>query len=103
MRPSSNKAMIRAICEIYSQKEGCESLFSADYIRGKGGGQIILLHAPSKIAADLSHEPEELEQNLLRFERNANKWDVMAFLDEADVYLERRSINELQRNSIVSS
>jgi hypothetical protein len=54
-------------------------------------------------AADLGHEPEDLEKNLLRFFRNANDWDAIVLLDEADVYLERRSVNDLQRNSIVSS
>lgn len=54
-------------------------------------------------AADLGHEPEDLEPNLLRFFRNANIWDAIVLLDEADVYLERRSTNEMRRNSIVSS
>lgn len=53
-------------------------------------------------AADLGHEPEVLEKNLLRFFRNASKWDAIVLLDEADVYLERRSANDLRRNSIVS-
>ena len=54
-------------------------------------------------AADLGHEPVELEGNLLRFFKDANDWDAIVLLDEADVYLERRSINDLKRNSIVSS
>lgn len=54
-------------------------------------------------AADLGQEPYDLEANLLRFFRNANRWDAIVLLDEADIYLERRSTNELRRNSIVSS
>lgn len=54
-------------------------------------------------AADLGHEPEELETNLLKFFRDANEWDAIVLLDEADVYLEVRSNNDLKRNSIVSS
>lgn len=53
-------------------------------------------------AADLGHEPEVLEKNLLRFFRNASKWDAIVLLDEADVYLERRSAHDLRRNGIVS-
>lgn len=53
-------------------------------------------------AADLGHEPVELERNLLKFFRDANSWDAIVPLDEADVYLERRSSNDLKRNSIVS-
>ena len=41
--------------------------------------------------ADLGHEPPALERNLLTFFRNANEWDAIVLLDEADVYLERRS------------
>lgn len=53
-------------------------------------------------AADLGHEPELLEANLLRFFKNATTWDAIVLLDEADVYLERRSADNLKRNSIVS-
>ncbi|KAF2109457.1 P-loop containing nucleoside triphosphate hydrolase protein [Lophiotrema nucula] len=121
--PPENKRMVQAICETYTDKEERENLFFADNIRGKGEGQIILLHGPpgtgktltaesvaeyagrpllSITAADLGHEPEDLEKNLLRFFRDANNWDAIVLLDEADVYLERRHVSELRRNSIVS-
>jgi len=54
-------------------------------------------------AADLGHEPTLLEQSLLTFFRDANDWGAIVLLDEADVYLERRSTQDLTRNSIVSS
>ena len=54
-------------------------------------------------AADLGHEPVEVEKNLLQFFKNATNWDAIVLLDEADVYLERRSSNDLKRNSVVSS
>ncbi|KAF4545990.1 ATPAse AAA+ type core protein [Lasiodiplodia theobromae] len=122
MRSDENKSMIKAICETFNGSEA-QNLFFADFIQGKGEGQILLLHGPpgtgktltaesvaewtgrpllSITAADLGHEPEELEKKLLRFFRNANKWDAIVLLDEADVYLERRSTHDLQRNSIVS-
>lgn len=53
-------------------------------------------------AADLGHEVDALEGNLLRYFRRANDWDAIVLLDEADVYLEKRSTNDLARNSIVS-
>jgi len=53
-------------------------------------------------AADLGHEPEALEKSLLRYFKDANDWDAIVLLDEADVYLEQRSTNDLKRNSIVS-
>ncbi|KAF2111085.1 hypothetical protein BDV96DRAFT_500065 [Lophiotrema nucula] len=119
----TNKDTIKAIAKTYTNDKGQAGRFSADFIHGKGEGQIILLHGPpgtgktltaesvaefakrpllSITAADLGHEPDILEKNLLRFFRNANDWDAIVLLDEADVYLERRSISDLRRNSIVS-
>ncbi|KAI0537930.1 hypothetical protein GGR58DRAFT_323861 [Xylaria digitata] len=122
MRPETNKDTIKAIVKTYTDS-GQAGHFNADFIQGKGEGQIFLLHGPpgtgktltaesvaeytrrpllSITAADLGHEPQELEQNLLRFLKNASNWDAVVLLDEADVYLERRSANDLRRNSIVS-
>ncbi|RAL09607.1 ATP-binding protein [Aspergillus homomorphus CBS 101889] len=122
MKPESNKQMIRAICEVFGGTS-VHSPFTADFIKGKGEGQIILLHGPpgtgktltaesvaeytarpllSITAADLGHEPEMLERKLLNFFRDGNRWNAIVLLDEADVYLERRSQFDLRRNSIVS-
>ncbi|KAI0381093.1 hypothetical protein F5Y04DRAFT_281067 [Hypomontagnella monticulosa] len=123
MRPESNKETIKAIVRTYTDANDQSEHFSADLIRGKGEGQVFLLHGPpgtgktltaesvaeytkrpllSITAADLGHDPVELERNLLRFFKDANNWDAIVLLDEADVYLERRSPNDLRRNSIVS-
>ncbi|KAL9090669.1 MAG: hypothetical protein Q9165_005157 [Trypethelium subeluteriae] len=123
LRPESNKLTIKAIAKTYTDNYDSNELFKADWIRGKGEGQIFLLHGPpgtgktltaesiaeftrrpllSITAADLGHQPDELEFNLLRFFKNAKLWDGIVLLDEADVYLERRSTNDLMRNSIVS-
>ncbi|KAL2694965.1 hypothetical protein Neosp_001554 [[Neocosmospora] mangrovei] len=122
MRPEENKATIKAIVKTYTDNEE-NGLFKADFIHGKGEGHIFLLHGPpgtgktltaesvaeytrrpllSITAADLGHEPFELEENLLQFFKDAHDWDAIVLLDEADVYLERRSTRDLSRNSIVS-
>ncbi|KAJ5614475.1 ATPase AAA-type core [Penicillium herquei] len=121
MKPESNKSLIKAVCEIFGGAH--TQAFSSDFVRGKGEGQILLLHGPpgtgktltaesvaeytgrpllSIAAADLGHEPDRLEDNLLQFFRDAKKWNAIVLLDEADVYLETRSSNDLRRNSIVS-
>ncbi|KAJ5650644.1 ATPase AAA-type core [Penicillium longicatenatum] len=121
MKPESNKQLIKAVCETFGGTY--TQAFSSDFIQGKGEGQILLLHGPpgtgktltaesvaeytgrpllSITAADLGHEPEPLEYNLLSFFRNARKWNAIVLLDEADVYLETRSPQDLRRNSIVS-
>ena len=44
---------------------------------------------------------EELEQRVpLIFER-ASKWNALLFLDEADVFLEQRSIGDINRKALV--
>ncbi|KAJ5178623.1 ATPase AAA-type core [Penicillium coprophilum] len=121
LKPESNKQMIKAVCEIFGGTY--KQAFSSDFIQGKGEGQILLLHGPpgtgktltaesvaeytgrpllSITAADLGHEPVPLEKNLLRFFRDARHWNAIVLLDEADVYLETRSAQDLRRNSIVS-
>ncbi|KAI4931507.1 hypothetical protein J4E85_004100 [Alternaria conjuncta] len=123
MRPERNKDMIKAIVKTYTDSDSQAELMGVDFIRGKGEGQIFLLHGPpgtgktltaesvaeytkrpllSITAADLGHEPIELEQNLLRFFKNAAAWDAIVLLDEADIYLAQRSSEDLRRNGIVS-
>jgi hypothetical protein len=44
MRPESNKDTIKAIVKTYTDRD--DNRFRADFIHGKGEGQIILLHGP---------------------------------------------------------
>lgn len=43
-----------------------------------------------------------MEKRLLKWFQLAEKWDAVMLIDEADVFLERRSTNDLKRNSLVS-
>ncbi|KAK6823805.1 hypothetical protein RU639_006242 [Aspergillus parasiticus] len=77
LKPESNKEMIKAVCDIFGATY--PQAFSSDLVRGKGKGQILLLHGPpgtgktltaesvaeytgqpllSITAADLGHEPQ---------------------------------------------
>jgi len=42
---NNNKELIKAIARIYTDSDQSDR-FSADFIQGKGEGQIILLHGP---------------------------------------------------------
>lgn len=46
MRPADNKRLIKAIVKTYTEVEGKGGKFSADFISGKGEGQVFLLHGP---------------------------------------------------------
>lgn len=43
-----------------------------------------------------------MENNLHRWFEMAASWDAIILIDEADVFLEKRTVADLQRNSLVS-
>ena len=94
-----------------------------DLIAGKGQGLIILLHggpgtgktftaeSVAEIAkkplyrvscGDLGTDPTKVEEYLESVLYLGKIWDCVVLLDEADVYLEQRSMESLSRNALVS-
>jgi hypothetical protein len=53
-------------------------------------------------AGDLGNDAEHLEHNLSEITSLAHKWKAVILLDEADVYLEQRSLQDIRRNGLVS-
>lgn len=95
-----------------------------DLIRGKGRGIVILLHGAPGVGktataeavaqkydkplfsigcGDLGYHPDTVETALTEIFRLAQVWNCVLLLDEADVFLTQRSINDLKRNAMVSS
>ena len=54
-------------------------------------------------AGDLGIDPGRVERRLLEVFRVANAWKAVVLLDEADIFLEKRRMEDLQRNELVSS
>ncbi|RMY70995.1 hypothetical protein D0863_05427 [Hortaea werneckii] len=94
-----------------------------DLIQGKGEGIILLFHGSPGVGktstaesvaiqlqrpllpitcGDLGQEPYEVEQKLSTFFFLGAKWRCVVLLDEADVFLARRTTGDLKRNSLVS-
>eukprot|EP01103_Thecamoeba_quadrilineata_P019419 TRINITY_DN7857_c0_g1_i1.p1 TRINITY_DN7857_c0_g1~~TRINITY_DN7857_c0_g1_i1.p1 ORF type:complete len:686 (-),score=151.65 TRINITY_DN7857_c0_g1_i1:4-2031(-) len=94
----------------------------ADIITGKGAGSILLLHGPpgtgktltAEALAELLHLPlysvsvgelgtntTELEKKLRFVLEVAADWKAVILLDEADIFLEKRSEKDIQRNAMV--
>lgn len=94
-----------------------------DFIQGKSGGLIFLLsgstgtgktltseavaetlHRPlySVSVGELGTTPEELEEKLRGILDLAYQWNAVLLLDEADIYMEARDTNNIQRNAMVS-
>jgi hypothetical protein len=54
-------------------------------------------------AGDLGLNPHTVESTLLGILEIVTKWNAILLLDEADVFLEQRSLHDLERNKLVSS
>ena len=50
----------------------------------------------------LGTREDKVEERLASVFGLASRWKAVALLDEADVFLERRSISDLKRNGLVS-
>jgi ATPase family associated with various cellular activities (AAA) len=96
---------------------------STDLISGKGNGLILLLHggpgtgktftaeSVAEIAekplyrvtcGDIGTEADEVEKYLESVLNLGKVWGCVVLLDEADVFLEQRSLEDLPRNALVS-
>lgn len=94
-----------------------------DVISGKGRGHITLLSGPPGVgktltaesvaehmraplymmsAGDLGINPDQVEERLSKILEMIAKWNAVLLLDECDVFLEKRSAHDLERNKLVS-
>lgn len=94
-----------------------------DLIENKGNGLILLLHGSpgtgktytaesvAEIAkkplypvtcGDIGTEPEAVEKYLESVFHLGKIWDCVVLLDEAEVFLEQRTLQDLKRNALVS-
>lgn len=96
---------------------------ATDLIAGKGNGLILLLHGgpgtgktlTAESVAEIAEKPlyrvtcgdvgtkaEDVEKYLESVLHLGKIWECVVLLDEADVFLEQRSLEDLQRNALVS-
>jgi len=52
--------------------------------------------------ADIGTDEREMEDILGQWFRRCAHWGAIILIDEADVFLEKRQVKDLQRNSLVS-
>ncbi|KAL6694520.1 AAA family ATPase [Trichoderma pleuroticola] len=74
---------------------------STDLISGKGNGLILLLHGGPGTGKTLTAE-SDVENYLESVLYLGKTWGCVVLLDEADVFLEQRSLEDLHRNALVS-
>ncbi|KAF3901797.1 hypothetical protein AA313_de0205629 [Arthrobotrys entomopaga] len=94
-----------------------------DFVEGKGKGLISVLHGAPGLgktmtaetvaeytksplytvsAGSLGTDAYTVETNLEKILQMCTIWKAVLLLDEADVYLEQRSLHDIQRNALVS-
>ncbi|KAM3083554.1 hypothetical protein ACMFMG_004201 [Clarireedia jacksonii] len=138
------KELIKALAKSYVRKDsaGNETIkgtWSADFVQGKGEGQIFLLHGGpgvgktctagklkkqqcntpinhflecvadytrrpllSLTCSDIGVDPTTVEKNLIKYCKLAKQWGAILLIDEADIYMEKRGSQDLNRNSLVA-
>jgi hypothetical protein len=115
------KDLIKSLVECQDNRDVVQKGFK-DIISGKGGGCIFLLHGPPGTGKTLTaeavsehlHTPlysvsvgelgttsQSLETNLQRILEVAAVWRASILMDEADIFLERRSKSDIMRNAMV--
>ncbi|KAF2739172.1 P-loop containing nucleoside triphosphate hydrolase protein [Polyplosphaeria fusca] len=126
--PRRTKELVQSLVMVRRSKRGTqESLRLAgnrnDVINGKGNGLIMLLHGgpgtgktlTAESVAELAEMPlysitcgdigtnaEAVEKYLQTILYLGKAWNCVLLLDEADVFLEERTLSDLERNSMVS-
>ncbi|KAH8600167.1 ATPase [Bisporella sp. PMI_857] len=117
--PEDDKDLILGFAELKVQSRDADD----DVIQGKGRGVIILLHGPPGVGKTLTAEAvaedlqvplhsissgdfgsnaREVESHLTNILELVARWNAILLLDECDVFLEKRSTHDLDRNRIVS-
>ncbi|KAF6820894.1 AAA family ATPase [Colletotrichum plurivorum] len=122
--PESQKELVQALVAEHTARttDPNASAFD-DIVKGKGRGLILVLHGPPGVgktltaecvaefsrrplyivsSGDLGTEAETLDDKLGKALDLASTWKAVLLIDEADVFLERRSLHDMQRNSLVS-
>lgn len=119
--PEKRKMMVKALVRHSSSNSNT----FCDLVEGKGEGTVFLLYGPpgvgktltAEAVAELLHKPlysvsmgslgttpSELEERMGQIMTMSSKWDSLILLDEADSFLETRSLtaSSLERNAMVS-
>ncbi|KAF2189528.1 hypothetical protein K469DRAFT_747594 [Zopfia rhizophila CBS 207.26] len=111
----------RADSQLTHDENGHQDTLSI--VKGKGRGLIILLHGVPGVGktstaetiaeatgrpllpvtcGDIGENAAEVEKNLEQIFTNSHRWGCVLLLDEAEVFLAKRNLQDLTRNAMVS-
>ncbi|KAA8646912.1 ATP-binding protein [Aspergillus tanneri] len=118
--PDNQKSIVKALVESHTF---CAAQNIDDVIQGKGKGLVAVLHGPPGTgktltaegiaellkcplymvsAGELGTDSRTLEGELNKILDIAHSWGAVLLLDEADIFLEKRTIQDIHRNALVS-
>lgn len=118
--PENQKSIVKALVESHTF-HAAQNI--EDVIQGKGKGLVAVLHGPPGTgktltaegiaellkrplymvsAGELGTNPQTLEAELNKLLDLSHSWGAVLLLDEADVFLEKRTIHDIHRNALVS-
>ncbi|KAJ7451970.1 P-loop containing nucleoside triphosphate hydrolase protein [Mycena latifolia] len=116
--PADRKTLLRSLVEAHHAEAGFD-----DFVKGKGAGLVVNLFGPPGVGktfsaeatsehvqrplyviggGDLGTRAGDLDTALERVFDVATAWKAIVLIDEADVFLERRSLHDLERNAMVA-
>ncbi|KAJ7187839.1 hypothetical protein C8R46DRAFT_878031 [Mycena filopes] len=116
--PADRKTLLRSLVEAHHEEAGFD-----DFVKGKGAGLVVNLFGPPGVGktfsaeatsehvqrplyviggGDLGTRAVDLDMALERVFDVATAWKAIVLIDEADVFLERRSLHDLERNAMVA-
>lgn len=116
--PPGRKELLQSLVEAHHQ-----GLDFDDFVKGKGHGLVVNLFGPPGVGktfsaeatsehvrkplylvggGDLGTKASELDAALERIFDVATAWKAIVLIDEADVFLEQRSLHEIERNAMVA-
>lgn len=116
--PPGRKDLLQSLIESHHRELGFD-----DFIKGKGHGLVINLYGPPGVgktfsaeatsehvkrplyivgAGDLGTKASDLDEALEKVFDVATAWKAIVLIDEADVFLEQRSLHDLERNAMVA-
>ncbi|KAK1221190.1 hypothetical protein PQX77_016003 [Marasmius sp. AFHP31] len=117
------KTLIKGLVQVSTQEAAASGALVNDVIARKGGGLTSVLYGPPGTgktltaeavaellkrplltvgSSELPRDPPGMEDTLRYVLKLATTWDAVMLIDEADVFLEQRSLHEIERNALVS-